>query len=123
MARVANLAYEGETLAVMLCNVGGSGYDAENSVADWQSLEVSGNGYVRFTGSILTGSFDAVDGRHETPVISASFTASGAGFSYDRVVLYIDGVSTVHSVITEAPPITLLAGTSKTYQIQLCTDD
>lgn len=123
LARAANLAYEGETLAVMLCNVGGSGYGPENTVAEWQTLEVSGNGYVRFTGPILTGAFDAVDGRHEMPAISAEFTASGAGYSYDRVVLYVVGVTNVHSVFAESPPITLLSGATQGYLIELATDD
>jgi hypothetical protein len=48
LARVANLAYEGETIKVLLASVGASGFTAESTVANWQSVEKSGNGYCPF---------------------------------------------------------------------------
>jgi hypothetical protein len=123
LARVANLAYEGETLKVMLCSVGATGYTSESTVANWQSVEQSGNGYVRYSSVIATGVYDAVDARYEIPAIDASFTATGAGYSYDRIVCYIDGATYIHSLITENPNITLAAGQTQTYRIQLVTDD
>jgi hypothetical protein len=123
LARVANLAYEGETLKVMLCSVGATGYTAESTVANWQSVEKSGNGYVRFSSVIATGSYDATDARYEIPALDAAFTATGAGYSYDRIVCYIDGATYIHSLIVEDPNITLAAGQTQTYRIQLVTDD
>jgi hypothetical protein len=123
LERVAALAYEGETLKVMLCNVGATGYTAESTVANWQSVELSGNGYARFSQLIATGSYDATDSRYEVPAIDAAFTATGAGYSYDRIVVYVDGTTYVHSVISENPNIVLSAGQTQTYRIQLCTDD
>jgi hypothetical protein len=123
LERVAALAYEGETLKVMLCLVGVSGFTAESTVANWQSVEQSGNGYVRFSTTIATGSYDATDARYEMPSIDAAFTASGAGYSYDRIVIYIDGATYIHSLIVENPNITLAAGQTQTYRIQLTTDD
>jgi hypothetical protein len=123
LERVAALAYEGETLKVMLCSVGGSGYDASSTVANWQSVEKSGNGYVRYSEVIGTGAYDGTDGRYELPDIDAAFTATGAGYSFDRVVIYIDGATYPHSVLTEAPNITLAAGQTQTYRISLNTND
>ena len=123
LARVANLAYEGETLEVMLCSVGATGYDEENTAAQWATVEKSGNGYVRYTEVVSTGAYDSGSGRHEIPVISAAFTATGAGYSFDRVVLFITGVSTVHSILIESPAVTLLAGQTITYSLQLATDN
>lgn len=123
LKRVAGLAYEGETLKVMLCSVGATGYTAESTVANWQSAEKSGNGYVRFSQVIATGSYDAVDARYEIPAIDAAFTATGAGYSYDRVICYIDGETYIHSIIVEDPNITLAAGQTQTYRITLATDD
>jgi hypothetical protein len=123
LARVANLAYEGETLKVMLCSVGATGYTAESTVANWQSVEQSGNGYVRFSSVIATGSYDAVDARYEIPNIDAAFTASGAGYNYDRIVVYIDGATYIHSLIVEDPNIALAAGQTQTYRIALVCDD
>jgi hypothetical protein len=123
LARVANLAYEGETLKVMLCSVGASGFTAESTVANWQSVEQSGNGYVRFSSVIATGSYDATDARYEIPALDAAFTATGAGYTYDRIVVYIDGATYIHSLIVEDPNIALAAGQTQTYRIQLVTDD
>lgn len=123
LERVAALAYEGETLKVMLCSIGATSYTAQSTVANWQSVEKSGNGYVRYSVVIGTGSYDGTDGRYELPTIDADFTATGAGYSYDRVVLYIDGATYPHSVLTESPNITLSAGQTQTYRIDLNTND
>lgn len=123
LERVAALAYEGETLSVMLCNIGITGYTAQSTIADWQTVEVSGNGYVRFSQTISAGSYDALDGRYEVPSIDAVFTSTGAGYVYDHIICYIDGTIYPHSMITESPNIALAAGQTQTYRIQLCTDD
>lgn len=123
MKRVAGLAYEGETLKVMLCSVGSTGYTAESTVASWQSAEVSGNGYVRFSETIAAGTYDAVDARYEMPAVDALFNATGSGYSYDRIVSYIDGETYIHSIIEEDPNITLAPGQAQTYRIILATND
>ena len=123
LARVANLAYEGETIKVMLASVGASGFTAESTVANWQSVEKSGNGYVRFSQVIATGAYDATDARYEIPAIDAAFTATGAGYTYDRIVIYVDGSTYIHSLIVEDPNIALAAGQTQTYRINLSTDD
>ena len=123
LERVAALAYEGKTLNVMLCAVGGTGYTSLSTVANWQSVEKSGNGYTRFSQVIAAGSYNGTTGRYELPSVDAEFTATGAGYSYDRVVLYVTGSTYPHSVITENPNITLIAGQTQTYRLSLNTDD
>jgi len=123
LKRIAALGYEGETLKVMLCSVGATGYTSESTVANWQSVEKSGNGYVRYSEVIATGSYDAVDARYEMPAIDADFTATGAGYTYDRVIIYIDGETYIHSLIVEDPNIALAASQTQTYRVTLTTDD
>lgn len=123
LERVAALAYEGKTLMVMLASIGSSGLTAESSVTAWQGIEKSGNGYVRFSLAIATGSYNGTTGRYEIPDIDAAFTATGAGYSYDRVVLYVDGSTYPHSVLSEDPNITLAAGQTQTYRLSMNTDD
>lgn len=123
LKRQAALVFEGETLKVMLCNVGTSGYTAESTVANWQSVEASGNGYSRFSVTIGTGSYDGTTGTYKLPDINATFTASGSGFTFDRVVAYIDGETYIHSLSVESPNIALAPGQSQTYQISLRQDD
>lgn len=117
LGRIAALAYEGETLKVMLCSVGATGYTANSTVANWQSVEASGGGYVRYSEVIGTGSYDSGDGRYELPTIDAEFVATGAGYSYDRVVAYIDGATHPYLVLAEDPNIVLSAGQVQTYAI------
>lgn len=120
LERVAALAYEGKTLKVMLCSVGITGYTAESTVANWQSVEKSGNGYVRYSEIIGTGTY--VNGSYGLPAIDAVFTASSA-YTYDTVVLYIQGATYPHSIVTESPNIVLSAGQTQTYRFNLNTDD
>lgn len=123
LKRQAGLVFEGKTLKVMLCSVGSTGYTAESTVANWQSAEKSGNGYSRFSQVIATGAYDATTGTYKMPDIDAAFTATGAGYSYDRIVLYIDGETYIHSLIAEDPNITLAAGQTQTYRLSLRQDD
>lgn len=123
LKRLAALGYEGETLKVMLCEVGESGFTAESTVANWQSVEISGNGYVRYSTTIGTGTYSEVTASYNMPTIDASFTATGDGYSYDRIISYIDGETYIHSEIVEDPNITLAAGQTQTYRIELATDD
>lgn len=123
LKRQAALVYEGETLKVMLCAVASTGYDAESTVANWQSVELSGNGYSRYSTTIGVGSWDSGTGTYKLPDINAAFTASGVGFTYDRVILYIDGETYIHSMLTESPGIVLSPGQTQTYQLSLRQDD
>jgi hypothetical protein len=123
LQRVAALAYEGETLKVMLASIGANTYTAETAVATWQTVEKSGNGYVRYSEVIGTGAWDGIAGAYVMPDIDAEFTATGAGYSYDRIVFYIDGATYPYAVLTESPNIALAAGQTQTYRISLRQDD
>lgn len=123
LQRVAAAAYEGKTLKVMLCSPGLTGYTAESTVANWQSVEVSGNGYSRFTAIIGTGAYSDTSAAYLIPDIDAVFTASGVGYSYDTIVSYIDGESYPHTVITESPNVVMSPGQTQTYRFSLRTDD
>jgi hypothetical protein len=123
LERVAALAYEGETLEVILCSVGSSGFTAESTVTQWQTVEQSGNGYVRYSEEIGTGTYSGVAGAYVLPDIDAAFTASGAGYSYDRIVIYINGATHPYAVLGESPNIALAAGQTQTYRISLRQDD
>lgn len=123
LKRQAAACFEGKTLYVMLCSVGATGYTAESTVANWQSVEKSGNGYVRYSTAIGTGAYDATTGTYKLPDIDAAFTATGAGYSYDRIVLYISGETYIHSLIAEDPNITLSAGQTQTYRLSIRQDD
>lgn len=123
LERIANLAYVGKTLKVMLCKTTlASQYTIANTVAEWQSIELSGNGYVRFSQVIGAGSYNSTTARFELPQFIVPFTATSA-YSYDYVVLYLDGETYVHSLIQEIPNISLASNQTQTYKILLAQDD
>ena len=123
LQRVAVESYEGRVLKVMLCSPGTAAFNAESTVADWHTVEISGNGYIRYSTQIGAGSYSSSAGRYNLPLITAAFNASGVGYSYDRVILYIDGQTYLHSMMTESPNIVLLPGQTQTYKITLAQDD
>lgn len=123
LKRAAAAAYEGKAIRVMLCNVGTSGNTAESTVAAWQAVEVSGNGYTRFSGTVGTGSYDGTAAAYVLPNIDAAFTATGSGFTYDTVVVYFNGETYCHSITVESPNVVLSAGQTQTYRISLRADD
>jgi hypothetical protein len=77
LERIASLAYEGETIKVMLCSVGTTGLPPP----------------------------------------------TGLGYSYDSIVIYVEGNVYPHSVITESPNVVLMGGQTQTYRITLASDD
>lgn len=123
LQRQAAACLEGKAVRVMLCSAGSTGYTEESTVANWQSVEKSGSGYVRFSGTLGTGSYNATTARYELPYIDAAFTCSTTAYSYDRVVVYFNGETYIHSLITESPNITLSPGQTQTYRITFSQDD
>lgn len=122
LQRAAAAAYEGKTVKVMLCNVGSTGYNSESTVTNWQSVELSGNGYSRYSATVGIGSYDTNVGAYVIPDVNAAFTASGNGWTHDTVVVYFNGETYPHSVTTESPNIAVAAGQTHTYKVSLQTD-
>ncbi len=126
MGRVAAAAYEGKTIRVSLASVGTSGFTVNSTTANWDSTKLSGNGYADFTATVATGGYDATDGRYEmgsiagaNTYIDAQFTATGGSLTFDRIYVVVENGTSLHSLLTESPAVTLAAGQSVTYRIQL----
>ena len=125
LKRKADLAYDNKTYKVFLA-LNDASYTVETTAANWLTKELAVTaGYAAVTGTITTasGAYDNTDARYEFPAITATFTASGVGFTYDTVVIRIGSETYVVGVLVESPSITLLAGQSKTYSITLGEDD
>ena len=57
------------------------------------------------------------------PSITATFTSSSSGFSYDTICVRLGTETYLHSILIESPSITLAAGQAKSYVITLVVDD
>ena len=128
LGRVAALAYEGLSVRVSLHVVGSTGYDQETPIADWDTVKLPElNGYTDFVLAALPpGGYDPTSGRWEMggtagidTYISATFTGADAGFTYDRAIVRIGTGDYPHSVLTESPSVSVPAGVTQSYQIQL----
>lgn len=139
LKRIASLCYEGFRVRVALANLTTQSFNESSLVSEWETIKVaSANGYADFTDVLEVGAYDTADTRYEiggqvgaNTFVEAEFTASGIGYSFNRVFVVIGAPSGsgfveelyVHSILTENPSIQLAPGTSITYRIQLAVDD
>jgi hypothetical protein len=123
LERQADLVFGGKTAYAMLCSPGFSNFTAASTVAQWQTVEVTGNGYTRKSAPLLAGSYDTTLGLFRIPDVDFEFTSTGAGYFYDRVILYLSDETYIHSMITESPGITMVPGMKQTYRISFRQDD
>lgn len=123
LQRQAALAFEGQAYEVFLANNSGS-LTANSTYAAWQAVELAtANGYAPVTGTIGTGAWSSANARYELPAITATFTSSGSGLSYDTICVRIGTETYLHSILAESPSVTLAAGQAKSYVITLVVDD
>jgi hypothetical protein len=121
LERQAVAVFEGKTYKIFLAVRGA--LTVSSTAAEWEAAELSGNGYAAVTGTIGTGSYNAGNTRYELPNITAQFSASGAGYTYDTMCFKLGSETYLHSINVETPSITLAAGQSKSYVLQLAQDD
>lgn len=122
LERQAKLVFEGQAYKLFLAN-NASGLTADSTAAAWEAVEVTGGGYVAATGTIAAGTYNGANARYEMPKITATFTASTGGFTYNTICLKIAGSTHLHSVTTESPAVVMASGQSKSYTITLAQDD
>ena len=130
--RISQLAYEGLPCTVSLHNNTGS-LTAESTLVDWDAAKLpSTDGYADFTiASLPEGGLDVgSDDRWEiggtagaNTYIEAAFTGANAGFQFNSVVIRVGSGLYPHSVLIESPAITVAAGQTQTYRIQLLIDN
>ena len=123
LLRQSSLVFDGKAYRVYLATNNGS-LTSESTHAAWTAVEVAGGtGYAAVTGTLGTGGYPSGTGRVEVPAVTATFTATGAGFSYDTLVIRLATETYVHSILVESPSITLAAGQSKTYTLTFAQND
>lgn len=124
LGRVGKSAYEGKPYRISLGYNNTSGLTAQSTVAQWDAVKLTGNGYADSTGTIAAGSYNTTNARYELPQISVTFTAAGGNWTYDTLYVVIsDGTDQLHSIVVESPAVTLVDGGSITYRVLLNTDD
>jgi len=130
-ARISTLAYQGLACRVSL-HVNSGALTAESTITDWDAVKLpDAEGYTDFVvASLPEGGLDnGSDDRWEiggtagaNTYIEAAFTATGAGFTFDTVVIQVGTAAYPHSILVENPAVTVAAGQTQTYRIQLLID-
>jgi hypothetical protein len=124
--------YAGKRARLCLANTAGGLPGINSTTAQWDGVELSGNGYVRFEWTIPAGSYNSTTERFEANNQLATFGASagGAGLSWNAVYLVIgtlSGSTTTYNsgvsfILNEGSTITLAAGDIRGYYVQLFSD-
>ena len=104
-----------------------------STTAAWDAVERNGNGYARCEWTIPEGSFNSATDRFEAAAQTCQFSASsgGAGLTWNAAYLVIGTIggggavswnTGVSFILTEGPSISLAAGASRPYTVNLFTD-
>lgn len=137
LTRIGTAAYQGKRVRVSLALLDAEGFTKESTVANWDSIKVSGGGYADVTFEVPAGEYKTGTAQFEAggtagAPVNAEFTGSGIGFQYNRVYHVIadpDGSggwvekTYISYLGTESDEITLLAGQSSVYPITLFVND
>jgi hypothetical protein len=115
----AGLVLTGKAYKVFLATTGS--LTIASTLTAWEAAELTATaGYVAVTGTVGTGSYNATTGRFEAPVITGQFgPATGAGFTFDAMVIKLASRTKPYAVNLYSSPITLAAGQSRAFSITL----
>jgi hypothetical protein len=122
LGRAYSLAYQ--NVPARLCLAFDSSLTVNSTTAEWDAVELpSTNGYARYSFTPGAGSYDNTIAMFQSPEITATFTASGSGFSYNRVYLVFGTSTSISGLFIEPSTITLAPGVSQPYKIRLLAND
>jgi hypothetical protein len=123
--------YAGKKARLCLAVNSGS-LNLTSTTAQWDAVELSGNGYARYQWTIPSGSFNTTTDRFEVAAQLCEFAASsgGSGLSWNTAYLVIGTISGstvtwntgVSFVLPESPNIVLSPGQPGSYNVQIFTD-
>jgi len=116
----SGLILNGQSYKVFLATKGS--LTLASTLSAWEAVELaSTGGYAAVTGTVGNGVFNSGNGRVQSPVITGQFgPASGAGFSFDAMLIKIGTVRTKpYAVRLYDVPQVLAAGQSRGFSITL----
>ena len=124
--------YAGKKARLCLANTTSGSPGINSTTAQWDAVELSGNGYARYEWTIPTGSYNSTTERFEVAAQLCQFAASsgGAGLSWNAAYLVIGTISGstvtwntgVSFTLAESPNAVLSPGEVRSYNVTLYTD-
>jgi hypothetical protein len=116
------LLLNGQSYKVFLATKGS--LTIASTVAQWEAVELAAaGGYQAVTGSIAAGTFNATTGRVESTPLTGQFgPASGAGFSFDAMIIKVGTTRTKpYAVRLYDAPQVLASGQTRGFSITIGT--
>lgn len=113
------LTLNGQTYKVFLASSGA--LTNTSTLSQWESAELSSTaGYAPLTGTVGAGTFNTVSNAVESTSITGQFTATGAGFSFDAMIIKVGTVRTrPYAIRRYTAPVVLATGQSLSISIKL----
>lgn len=91
-----------------------------STLTAWEAAELATiNGYAAVTGTVGAAALNVTTGRYEAPMLTGQFNATGAGYTFDAMVVKLAGRTVPYAVNIYDVPITLSAGQSRGFNITL----
>lgn len=129
--RLWTSAYQGKRARLCLAINSGS-LGVNSTTANWDAVEISGNGYARHEWTLPAGAYSSGNERYEAASELCSFQASssGVGLNWDTAYLVLGTISggittwntNISFLLTESPNIVLYPGEPGSYNLTLFTD-
>lgn len=116
----SGLLLNGQAYKVFLATTGS--LTVTSTITDWEGAELEEeNGYEPITGTIGTGVYNVTTLRVDAPVITGQFgPASGAGFTFDAMIIKIGATRTrPYAIRLYDVPQLLSAGQSRGFAVTL----
>jgi len=88
-----------------------------STLAQWEAVEIpAANGYAPITGTLGAAVLNLSNGRYEAPTITGQFSATGAGYMFDTIVVKLAGGRTFpYALKIYSVPVTLSASQAQTF--------
>jgi hypothetical protein len=124
-------SYQGKRARLCLANNTGT-LTASSTTAQWDAVELTGNGYARYEWTIPAGAYNTTSERFQAPAQLCEFQASsgGTGLNWNTAYLVVGTISGsattwntgVSFILNESPTVALYPGEPRGYNILLFTD-
>lgn len=121
LAKQAELAYVGNTYRMFLAFRDGAALTQASLMSVWYQVKLDNgvNGYNDLTGTIGAGAWNSSNARYELPQFQMALTATGAGFTFDAIVLQVANRTYPDRVVLLPQAVTMQSGQARTYVLLL----
>lgn len=123
LLNIASSSYYGQIVKVALCDSSGTSLDQNSTAAEWLAAEITGDGYQIYQDTIDSLFYNQSLRAYET-TITSDFFCSQNSYSYDSVVIFLDGSTYPICVISDSTPTVLTKNQTVTFTnlIRLSSD-